>query len=144
MTAAASRAALMTIQPIGETRRSEVESHVGDPCRVMWAGVGTLGELRAQASENEPQADQHFLATTSARRNTLRLSTYIDHRMAGILRRSSRLLYAQPQRGFRTSAVYNAAQNFTMPAMSPTMTEGNIASWRVKEGESGVRTDLGC
>ena len=28
-----------------------------------------------------------------------------------------------------------AAQNFTMPAMSPTMTEGNIASWKVKEGE---------
>lgn len=27
-----------------------------------------------------------------------------------------------------------AAQNFTMPAMSPTMTEGNIASWKVKEG----------
>lgn len=27
-----------------------------------------------------------------------------------------------------------AAQNFTMPAMSPTMTEGNIAKWNVKEG----------
>ncbi len=27
-----------------------------------------------------------------------------------------------------------AAQNFTMPAMSPTMTEGNIASWKVTEG----------
>jgi len=27
-----------------------------------------------------------------------------------------------------------AAHNFTMPAMSPTMTEGNISSWKVKEG----------
>lgn len=29
-----------------------------------------------------------------------------------------------------------------MPAMSPTMTEGNIASWKVKEGtEPQVLTD---
>lgn len=28
-----------------------------------------------------------------------------------------------------------AAQNFTMPALSPTMTEGNIANWKVKEGD---------
>jgi pyruvate/2-oxoglutarate dehydrogenase complex dihydrolipoamide acyltransferase (E2) component len=27
-----------------------------------------------------------------------------------------------------------AAQNFTMPALSPTMTEGNIAKWKKKEG----------
>ena len=27
-----------------------------------------------------------------------------------------------------------AAQNFMMPAMSPTMTQGNIGSWKVKEG----------
>jgi hypothetical protein len=27
-----------------------------------------------------------------------------------------------------------AAQNFTMPALSPTMTEGNIATWKLKEG----------
>jgi hypothetical protein len=27
-----------------------------------------------------------------------------------------------------------AAHNFTMPALSPTMTEGNIASWKVREG----------
>lgn len=35
---------------------------------------------------------------------------------------------------FRTASRPFAAQNFTMPAMSPTMTEGNIASWKVKEG----------
>ena len=32
-----------------------------------------------------------------------------------------------------------AAQNFTMPAMSPTMTEGNIASWKVTEGKQSVK-----
>ncbi|KAJ4325691.1 pyridoxine biosynthesis protein [Fusarium piperis] len=36
---------------------------------------------------------------------------------------------------FTTSTRCLAAQNFTMPALSPTMTEGNIASWKVKEGE---------
>lgn len=36
--------------------------------------------------------------------------------------------------GFRSAAINHAAQNFTMPAMSPTMTEGNITSWKVKEG----------
>ncbi|KAF3769623.1 hypothetical protein M406DRAFT_284045 [Cryphonectria parasitica EP155] len=38
-------------------------------------------------------------------------------------------------RGFRTSTASLAAQNFTMPALSPTMTEGNIAAWHVKEGD---------
>ncbi len=36
--------------------------------------------------------------------------------------------------GFYYCAINSAAHNFTMPAMSPTMTEGNIASWKVKEG----------
>ena len=36
--------------------------------------------------------------------------------------------------GFRSSSRLLVAQNFTMPAMSPTMTDGNIASWKVKEG----------
>ncbi|KAL8795603.1 MAG: hypothetical protein Q9182_007513 [Xanthomendoza sp. 2 TL-2023] len=35
-----------------------------------------------------------------------------------------------------------AAQNFTMPAMSPTMTEGNIAGWKVKEGDSFSTGDV--
>ena len=34
------------------------------------------------------------------------------------------------------------AQNFTMPAMSPTMTEGNIANWKVKEGDSFSSGDV--
>ncbi|KAK3302018.1 uncharacterized protein B0T15DRAFT_289301 [Chaetomium strumarium] len=45
-------------------------------------------------------------------------------------------------RGFRTSAIALAAQNFTMPALSPTMTEGNIATWRVKEGEKFSAGDV--
>ncbi|KAL1871986.1 hypothetical protein VTK73DRAFT_1775 [Phialemonium thermophilum] len=45
-------------------------------------------------------------------------------------------------RGFRTTAAALAAQNFTMPALSPTMTEGNIASWRVKEGEKFSAGDV--
>ncbi|KAK4238149.1 pyruvate dehydrogenase complex protein X component, mitochondrial [Achaetomium macrosporum] len=45
-------------------------------------------------------------------------------------------------RGFRTSAAALAAQNFTMPALSPTMTEGNIAAWRVKEGEKFSAGDV--
>lgn len=40
------------------------------------------------------------------------------------------------------SAADRAAQNFSMPALSPTMTEGNIASWRIKEGESFSAGDV--
>ena len=40
--------------------------------------------------------------------------------------------------GFQNCSRTLAAQNFTMPAMSPTMTEGNIASWKVKEGKQTV------
>ncbi|KAK5664113.1 hypothetical protein OQA88_328 [Cercophora sp. LCS_1] len=45
-------------------------------------------------------------------------------------------------RGFRTSAAALAAQNFTMPALSPTMTEGNIAKWQVQEGEKFSAGDV--
>ena len=38
--------------------------------------------------------------------------------------------------GFHVSARRNALSRFNMPAMSPTMTEGGIASWKKKEGES--------
>ncbi|KAI2642525.1 mitochondrial pyruvate dehydrogenase protein x component-like protein [Xylaria nigripes] len=45
-------------------------------------------------------------------------------------------------RSFRTSTASLAAQNFTMPALSPTMTEGNIATWKVKEGDSFSAGDV--
>ena len=44
--------------------------------------------------------------------------------------------------GFRSSAATLAAQNFTMPALSPTMTQGNIAKWKVKEGDSFSAGDV--
>ncbi|KAF8167985.1 dihydrolipoamide acetyltransferase [Crassisporium funariophilum] len=37
-------------------------------------------------------------------------------------------------RGFHVSARRRALTQFNMPAMSPTMTEGGIASWKIKEG----------
>lgn len=46
------------------------------------------------------------------------------------------------RRGFRSSPASAAAQNFQMPALSPTMTEGNIASWKIKEGESFSAGDV--
>ncbi|KAK3333967.1 hypothetical protein B0T19DRAFT_142491 [Cercophora scortea] len=45
-------------------------------------------------------------------------------------------------RGFQTSVAARAAQNFTMPALSPTMTEGNIATWQVKEGDKFSAGDV--
>ncbi|KZT30512.1 dihydrolipoamide acetyltransferase [Neolentinus lepideus HHB14362 ss-1] len=40
------------------------------------------------------------------------------------------------------SARRNALSKFAMPAMSPTMTEGGIASWKKKEGESFAAGDV--
>ncbi|KIM49508.1 hypothetical protein M413DRAFT_109886 [Hebeloma cylindrosporum] len=40
------------------------------------------------------------------------------------------------------SASRRAITNFQMPAMSPTMTEGGIASWKKKEGESFLQGDV--
>lgn len=45
-------------------------------------------------------------------------------------------------RGLRTSTTSHVAQNLTMPALSPTMTEGNIAKWNVKEGDSFTAGDV--
>ncbi|KAI4227305.1 MAG: hypothetical protein L6R36_002512 [Xanthoria steineri] len=45
-------------------------------------------------------------------------------------------------RAYRATPRPLAAQNFTMPAMSPTMTEGNIASWKVTEGDSFTTGDV--
>ncbi|GAP91133.1 putative pyruvate dehydrogenase E2 component [Rosellinia necatrix] len=55
---------------------------------------------------------------------------------------SRRVAQDATARGFRTSAASLAAQNFTMPALSPTMTEGNIATWKVKEGDSFAAGDV--
>ncbi|KAG8166076.1 hypothetical protein KVR01_004628 [Diaporthe batatas] len=54
----------------------------------------------------------------------------------------SKLPHEAAARGFRTSASSLAAQNFTMPALSPTMTEGNIATWKVKDGDKFSAGDV--
>ncbi|KAE8538738.1 pyruvate dehydrogenase complex dihydrolipoamide acetyltransferase [Cryptococcus gattii VGV] len=49
---------------------------------------------------------------------------------------------AVASRTLRTSATSNALSKFAMPAMSPTMTEGGIAQWKKKEGESFSAGDV--
>ncbi|EJT81724.1 pyruvate dehydrogenase complex protein X component [Gaeumannomyces tritici R3-111a-1] len=63
-------------------------------------------------------------------------------RMSGRLNRRRLAGAVVTPRGFRTSAAALAAQNFTMPALSPTMTEGNIATWRIKEGDKFSAGDV--
>lgn len=43
---------------------------------------------------------------------------------------------------FHSGQATLAAQNFNMPALSPTMTEGNIATWKIKEGTTDRLTQL--
>ncbi|PWZ02761.1 hypothetical protein BCV70DRAFT_229198 [Testicularia cyperi] len=45
-------------------------------------------------------------------------------------------------RQLSTSAVQNAITKFAMPAMSPTMTAGGIATWKVKEGQAFSAGDV--
>ncbi|KAF8349959.1 dihydrolipoamide acetyltransferase [Amanita rubescens] len=45
-------------------------------------------------------------------------------------------------RRFHVSARRYALSRFNMPAMSPTMTEGGIASWKKKEGETFTAGDI--
>jgi hypothetical protein len=65
-----------------------------------------------------------------------------------VARQSTRLLARQllaqpcPARSFSTVPARLAAHNMSMPAMSPTMTEGNIASWKVKEGDKFSTGDI--
>jgi hypothetical protein len=44
------------------------------------------------------------------------------------------------RRGEKDAQASLAAQNFNMPALSPTMTEGNIATWKIKEGTTVPNT----
>lgn len=44
--------------------------------------------------------------------------------------------------GLHTSARRSALSKFGMPAMSPTMTEGGISSWKKKEGETFEAGDV--
>ncbi|KAL7789890.1 hypothetical protein V8C37DRAFT_190700 [Trichoderma ceciliae] len=63
--------------------------------------------------------------------------------LAATCRISARLASGRAAaRGLTTSSRCLAGQNFIMPALSPTMTEGNIASWKVKEGDSFSAGDV--
>ncbi|KAH9937135.1 dihydrolipoamide acetyltransferase [Fomitopsis serialis] len=55
---------------------------------------------------------------------------------------ASRLARSILTRRLHVSARRNALSKFGMPAMSPTMTEGGIASWKKKEGESFSAGDV--
>ena len=44
--------------------------------------------------------------------------------------------------GIHSSAVRCAVTNLTMPAMSPTMTEGGITQWKKQEGEAFSAGDV--
>ncbi|TYJ58540.1 pyruvate dehydrogenase complex dihydrolipoamide acetyltransferase [Cryptococcus floricola] len=57
--------------------------------------------------------------------------------VAGGLRRQ-----ALAARSIRTSAPNAALSKFGMPAMSPTMTEGGVAEWKLKEGDSFAAGDV--
>lgn len=58
--------------------------------------------------------------------------------MSGSLRATARFCRAQHARYFHYTSRFNATENFVMPALSPTMTEGNIATWKVKEGKMPI------
>uniref|UniRef100_A0A0D6QWL4 Acetyltransferase component of pyruvate dehydrogenase complex n=1 Tax=Araucaria cunninghamii TaxID=56994 RepID=A0A0D6QWL4_ARACU len=48
------------------------------------------------------------------------------------------------KRGFASDAGLPPHQEIGMPSLSPTMTEGNIAKWRVKEGDKVSAGDVLC
>ena len=47
-----------------------------------------------------------------------------------------------PILGFSATSAPRAITKFKMPAMSPTMTEGGIASWKKKEGDTFTAGDV--
>ncbi|THV07994.1 single hybrid motif-containing protein [Dendrothele bispora CBS 962.96] len=55
---------------------------------------------------------------------------------------AQRSLSAAQCRALHQSSTRHAVTNMQMPAMSPTMTEGGIASWKKKEGESFAAGDV--
>ncbi|KAF9036585.1 hypothetical protein BJ165DRAFT_1532708 [Panaeolus papilionaceus] len=70
--------------------------------------------------------------------------------MSNLIQRAQRVAYtaleynarAPQSRFLHGSATRRAITQFQMPAMSPTMSEGGIASWKKKEGESFAAGDV--
>ncbi|KAF8267824.1 single hybrid motif-containing protein [Lactarius quietus] len=48
----------------------------------------------------------------------------------------------QSRRWLSATSIPRAVTKFEMPAMSPTMTEGGIASWKIREGDSFTAGDV--
>ncbi|KAF8162857.1 hypothetical protein B0H34DRAFT_297920 [Crassisporium funariophilum] len=59
-----------------------------------------------------------------------------------ICRRTQCVSSFRSKRLYHNTAARSAISNFQMPAMSPTMTEGGIASWKKKEGEAFATGDV--
>lgn len=81
-------------------------------------------------------------ATTkmSASRSLLMPASRLLAASASTWSSSSRSVMAA--RALSTSSVQQAISKFTMPAMSPTMTSGGIAAWKVKEGQAFSAGDV--
>lgn len=81
---------------------------------------------------------RHALSTTVLRRSTASTRRkpllQIDDRFTALIALSSLEIHS--------SAQAYALSKFSMPAMSPTMTEGGIANWKKKEGESFAVGDV--
>ncbi|KAF3901615.1 hypothetical protein ABW21_db0205393 [Orbilia brochopaga] len=87
-------------------------------------------------------------STPSAQLRQLRVKP-AAHNMSSVLRSSSRRLLhpahawrAATVRGISSTACACKAHNFTMPALSPTMTEGSISAWRINEGDKFSAGDV--
>ncbi|KAI7894351.1 uncharacterized protein EV154DRAFT_498498 [Mucor mucedo] len=61
------------------------------------------------------------------------------HRVASRITQVSQTCHSM---GFHSSASRAAISRFNLPAMSPTMTEGTIHKWKLKEGDSFVAGDV--
>ncbi|KAI8062528.1 hypothetical protein BC940DRAFT_308472 [Gongronella butleri] len=59
-----------------------------------------------------------------------------------MLRGSTLLFKAKLTAGLHTSAARAAITKFNLPAMSPTMTEGTIHQWKIKEGQAFSAGDI--
>lgn len=68
-------------------------------------------------------------------------SLLLSDSRAALLSRSAQLLSSSP-RGF--ASLPEGVEELTMPALSPTMTVGNISSWLKKEGEQLQAGDVLC
>lgn len=63
-------------------------------------------------------------------------------RSAVCLRLAPSLLHRAPARALHAAPVRAAVTKMAMPAMSPTMTEGGLAEWKLQEGQAYAQGDV--